>query len=90
MLYDDREASPGVKLADADLMGMPLRLAVGPRSLQAGGAELKRRDQADTRIVPLDETVAAVQATLAELRAEAAARVKVIPYPADDAEHSVG
>ncbi len=84
VLYDDREASPGVKLADADLMGMPLRLAVGPRSLQAGGAELKRRDQADTRIVPLDEAVAAVQATLAELRAEAAARVRDVPYPADE------
>ena len=84
VLYDDREASPGVKLADADLMGMPLRLTVGPRSLKAGGVELKRRDEAEARIVPLAEAVAAVQAMLAELRAEAVGRVRDVPYPDDD------
>jgi prolyl-tRNA synthetase len=42
-LYDDREASAGVKLKDADLLGMPVRLTVSARSLVAGGAELRLR-----------------------------------------------
>ena len=56
VLYDDREdPSPGVKFNDADLIGLPLRITVGARSLEQGGVELKRRDQADKRIVPLDQ-----------------------------------
>ncbi|MHB1526799.1 MAG: proline--tRNA ligase [Candidatus Dormibacteria bacterium] len=43
VLYDDRDVSPGVKFADADLRGMPLRVTVSPRSLKQGGVELKRR-----------------------------------------------
>lgn len=43
VLWDDRDVSPGVKFADADLRGMPLRVTISPRSLKAGGAELKRR-----------------------------------------------
>jgi prolyl-tRNA synthetase len=52
-LYDDRELSAGVKLKDADLLGMPLRIAAGARSLAAGGAELRLRASGETRIVPL-------------------------------------
>ena len=51
MLLDDRDATPGVKLNDADLIGLPLRLTIGPRSLKAGGAELKQRDSADATLV---------------------------------------
>ena len=39
ILYDDREESPGVKLTDAELLGMPWILTVSPRSLAAGGVE---------------------------------------------------
>jgi prolyl-tRNA synthetase len=42
-LYDERDESAGVKFADADLLGMPLRATVSARSLKAGGVELKRR-----------------------------------------------
>ena len=84
VLYDDREASAGVKFADADLIGLPLRATLSPRSLQSGGIELKRRDRAETGIVPLDEAVAAVQAAIAELEAEAAARVMDLPAPSDE------
>jgi prolyl-tRNA synthetase len=52
-LYDDREASAGVKLTDADLLGMPLRITVSARSLSAGGAELRVRRTGETRIAPL-------------------------------------
>src|SRR5262249_21566458 len=44
VLYDDRDASPGIKFADADLLGMPTRLTVGARGLSLGVVE--RRDRA--------------------------------------------
>ena len=47
-LYDDRDESAGVKFADADLLGLPLRATISARSLKAGGVEIKRRvDAAD-------------------------------------------
>lgn len=52
VLYDDRDASAGEKFADADLMGMPLRLVVSDKSLAAGGIEVKPRRQADSQIIP--------------------------------------
>ena len=42
-LYDDREERAGVKFADADLMGHPWQIVVGPRGAAAGRVELKRR-----------------------------------------------
>ena len=42
-LYDDRDDRPGVKFADADLMGHPWQIVVGPRGAAAGKVELKRR-----------------------------------------------
>jgi prolyl-tRNA synthetase len=55
VLLDDRDERPGVKFKDADLIGLPLRVAVGARSLAAGGAEWKLRSQADAETVALDE-----------------------------------
>jgi prolyl-tRNA synthetase len=66
VLYDDREEpSPGVKFNDADLLGLPLRVTVSARSLEQGGVELKRRDQAERRIVPLAELLAVLRGELA-------------------------
>jgi prolyl-tRNA synthetase len=48
VLLDDRDAGPGEKLTDAELLGCPLRLTVGRRSLEAGSAEAQaRRGRAD-------------------------------------------
>lgn len=58
VLYDDRSESPGVKFADADLIGLPLRITVGAKSLAAGGVEFKRRDAEHKFIVALGEAVA--------------------------------
>ncbi|NPV57246.1 MAG: proline--tRNA ligase [Anaerolineae bacterium] len=60
-LYDDRPESAGVKFMDADLIGLPLRLTVGERSLAAGGVEFKARDGEEKWIVPLEEAPAAAQ-----------------------------
>jgi prolyl-tRNA synthetase len=70
VIYDDRDASPGVKLNDADLIGIPVRVTLGERSLKAGGVELKRRDRDEREIVALDEALHAVSATIAELTRE--------------------
>ncbi|HEX5308286.1 MAG TPA: aminoacyl--tRNA ligase-related protein [Solirubrobacteraceae bacterium] len=43
VLYDDRDAGPGEKFADADLLGCPLRLTVGRKSLQSGEIEVRSR-----------------------------------------------
>ncbi len=57
VLYDDRNLSPGVMFADADLIGIPLRVTVSERSLQAGGVEVKWRHAADRAILTLDGAV---------------------------------
>ena len=55
VLYDDRDESAGVKFADADLIGLPIRITVSDKSLKAGGAEVKRRDSDVKEIVPLEQ-----------------------------------
>jgi prolyl-tRNA synthetase len=53
-LYDDRADRAGVKFADADLMGCPWQLIVGPRGAAAGTVELKRRSTGERQEVSLD------------------------------------
>jgi prolyl-tRNA synthetase len=55
ILYDDRDESPGVKLTDAELLGMPWILTVSPRSLSAGGVEVTRRATGERRTASIDE-----------------------------------
>ena len=66
VLYDDREESPGVKFADADLLGMPLRLTVSPRNMEKDSVELKRRDESDSTLVPLSEAASQVEKLVGE------------------------
>ncbi len=62
VLYDDRDESPGVKFADADLIGAPLRLTVSPRSLRQGGVEVKPRRAGVVETVSLDDLSAWLEA----------------------------
>ncbi len=51
VLLDDRDARPGEKFADADLLGCPLRITVGRKSLEDGAVDIRRRsDDADVRV----------------------------------------
>jgi prolyl-tRNA synthetase len=59
-LFDDREAAPGVKFKDADLIGLPLRLTISPRSLEQHSVEWKYRAGGVAENVPLDEVIARV------------------------------
>ncbi|MEM7119082.1 MAG: proline--tRNA ligase [Chloroflexota bacterium] len=62
VLYDDRKGSAGVKFKDADLIGIPWRVAVGARGLAQGGVEVKRRSESDRHLIALDELVAHLKA----------------------------
>ena len=62
VLIDDRPDSAGIKFKDADLLGMPVRMTLGPRSLEKGGVELRDRRSGTTTIVPVTEAVRAVRA----------------------------
>ena len=57
-LYDDRDERAGVKFADADLMGHPWQLIVGPRGAAAGTVELKRRATGERQEVSLEAALA--------------------------------
>jgi prolyl-tRNA synthetase len=63
-ILDDRDARPGVKFADADLIGFPIRINIGDRGLKEGKAELKKRTAAEPEMVPLAGVVDAVRAAL--------------------------
>jgi prolyl-tRNA synthetase len=59
-LYDDRDASPGEKFADAELLGVPLRVTVGRKALAAGELEVQLRRGQESASVPLVGAVAAI------------------------------
>ncbi|PON18248.1 proline--tRNA ligase [Candidatus Entotheonella serta] len=82
MLLDDREATPGVKFNDADLLGLPIRLIIGPRSLKQGAVELKFRTETEARSIPLDEVIPTLKAEIERLLQEGAARAVPMPFPA--------
>lgn len=54
ILWDDREVSPGVKFKDADLIGIPVRVTVGGRTLKAKTVDVKLRNREGETAVPLD------------------------------------
>ena len=54
IIYDDRKASPGVKFNDADLIGCPIRVTIGDRSLNNGGAEVIVNKE-EAKIIPIEK-----------------------------------
>ena len=65
VLYDDRSVSAGVMFSDADLFGLPVRVIVSPRNVEAGRIEVAARDKSWQELVPVDELVEAVKKRLA-------------------------
>jgi prolyl-tRNA synthetase len=57
VLYDDRDKSPGEKFAEADLMGIPIRLVVSQKTIAKDSVELKRRDSQQTELVKLEKLI---------------------------------
>jgi prolyl-tRNA synthetase len=64
VLYDDRSESTGVKFNDADLLGIPLRITVSPRSLEKGCIEVKWRSDKKAELVPAEEAAAKIKEML--------------------------
>ena len=60
VIYDDRDAGPGEKFADAELLGCPLRLTVGRRTLASGELEVQVRRGQESRAVALAGAAEAV------------------------------
>ena len=58
VLLDDRDGRPGVKFADAELIGIPLRVTIGPRGLENSIVELTARSDGERHDVPIDDVVA--------------------------------
>jgi len=58
VLFDDRKESPGVKFNDADLLGIPIRVTISPRTLGANSVEIKRRSEKESQLLPLEEIAA--------------------------------
>ncbi|MDQ6820617.1 MAG: proline--tRNA ligase [Actinomycetota bacterium] len=67
VLYDDRDAGPGEKFADAELLGCPARVTVGRKALAAGEVEVQVRRGRATRGVPIEGAAEAVATLWREL-----------------------
>ncbi len=66
VLLDDRKERPGAKFKDADLIGIPLRIAIGKRSLGEGNFELKWRRDAEATSLPVEGAAAAIANVIAD------------------------
>ena len=64
VLYDDRDARPGVKFADAELLGIPHRIVVGERGLKAGTLEYRHRRASESEDFPQHAALEFIRARL--------------------------
>jgi prolyl-tRNA synthetase len=61
VLFDDRDAAPGVKFNDTDLIGIPYRITVSPRTLEKNSVEFKKRAEKNVEIVPLTDIIGKIK-----------------------------
>ena len=66
VLYDDRGEKAGFMFSDADLLGVPLRVVISPKTLEAGQVEFKRRNSRDSELLALSDAAAVVAAKVKE------------------------
>ncbi len=72
VLMDDRDVRAGVKFKDADLIGIPLRVVVGPRGLKEGKLEVKWRWDSDAEMIALDGASEALAELIVQERKDSA------------------
>ena len=76
VIYDDRKARPGAMFADADLLGVPVRVVVSPRNLAENVVEISTRDKSiDKQKTPVDQAVTEVQNIINKLTADINSKV---------------
>ncbi|MDP6618843.1 MAG: His/Gly/Thr/Pro-type tRNA ligase C-terminal domain-containing protein, partial [Nitrospinota bacterium] len=73
VLLDDRDERPGVKFKDADLMGVPFQLIIGPKGLAEGKVELKPRRGGAKEFIDLDRAAETVRLRVVEALSPAGA-----------------
>jgi len=76
VIYDDRDVSAGTMFADADLLGVPVRVIVGPKNLKNNQLELVSRDKRISRLVDVEAAIPEIQSVIKELFAEINAKVE--------------
>jgi len=80
VLFDDRDESPGVKFNDADLLGMPVRITIGARSLKEGNVELKLRHEGEKQLIAVNDLIDEVTKVTDRLWADLQASVIEVPF----------
>ena len=75
VIYDDRKVRAGAMFADADLLGVPVRITVGPKNLANNQVEMSTRDKSVDKLVDCDDILAKTQALIADLFAQIDAKV---------------
>lgn len=80
VLYDDRSETAGVKFADADLIGIPLRVTVSKRTLANNSIELKHRNRKDSASLPRDQALGQVQLEISHLENQISSRVMKVQF----------
>ena len=73
---DDSDKSPGFKFAEQEVKGIPLRVEVGPKDIEAGQAVVVRRDTREKTIVPFDKLSETCEALLAQMHDDMYAKAK--------------
>ena len=66
VLFDDRLESPGIKFNDADLLGIPLRITISPRTLEKNSVEVKWRAEKEAKLLPIEGLAATIKQMVAE------------------------
>ncbi|MFA7078811.1 MAG: proline--tRNA ligase [Syntrophomonas sp.] len=66
VILDDRDERAGVKFKDADLIGIPVKITIGPKSLQEKQVEVKKRWEDETKLVAIDGVVAVIHSIISE------------------------
>ncbi|OOB77357.1 MAG: proline--tRNA ligase [Epulopiscium sp. Nuni2H_MBin003] len=70
VILDDRQLTPGVQFADADLLGVPIRIVIGDKNLKNGQVEIVTRDKKIKKLVDLDKVIEETDKLVEELYAE--------------------
>lgn len=73
---DDTEKSPGWKFAEQEMRGIPLRVELGPKDIEAGQCVIVRRDTREKTVVSLEEAAAKVEELLAQMQADMLERAR--------------
>lgn len=75
VIYDDRNVQAGVMFADADLIGVPVRVTIGPKNIANGQVEISTRDKSVSRLVNADDVVGEIKSLIEQLFEELNAKV---------------